>query len=311
MAIFQAVEDSRSSIRVVIHTACLVVLIILSLTGNSFVCLAVYRNRRLRTITNLYVLALALADMTVAIFVFPFSAAASAARRWPFSYNLCQFSGFVSYYWGAVSIFILALTAINRYFCIVKPNNYQTLFTKKRTIASLIMVWIILLLLGLLVTFEAPVVFQWHPDNLYCREVLPHNVSQTILYVVLVGFFIALPVFCIVLGYARVFYALRQHNIVVAPSLQSGSSNEKRRAEEVRTCRILFAAVVGVCASWLPTIIMLILEYGFESPLPSTVALLRVLFAAFSAWINPVIYGVMNRAMRKEFLKILFCRKEN
>ena len=311
MAIFQAAQDTRSGVRVVIHTACLVVLIILSLTGNAFVCFAMYRNRRLRTIPNLYVLALALADITIAVFVFPFSAIASAARKWPFHYNFCQFHGFVSYYWGAVSIFILALTAINRYFCIVRPNDYQTLFTKKRTVTSLVMVWVVALLLGILVTYEAPVEFQWHPDNLYCREVLPHNVSQMIVFLLLVGCFIALPVLCIVFGYGSVFFALRQHNTAVAPSLQSGSNSEKRRAEEVRTCRILFAAVIGVCASWMPTIAILILEYGFYTPLPSTVALLRVLFASFSSWINPLIYGVMNRAMRKEFLKILLCCKEN
>lgn len=37
----------------------------------------------------------------------------------------------MSYYWGAVSIFALALTAINRYFCIVKPQHYKALLTKK------------------------------------------------------------------------------------------------------------------------------------------------------------------------------------
>ena len=311
MATLEAVEDTRSWIRVVIHNACLVVLIILSITGNFFVCFAMYRNTRLRTITNLYVFALALSDITVAVFVFPFSLVASVVREWPFSYNFCQFHGFMTYYWGVVSLLILALTAINRYFCIVKPNRYQALFTKKRTVASLLLVWIIALCLGLLVTFEAPVRFQWHPDNLYCRELLPNNVSQMILFLFLVGCFIALPVVCIAFGYGSVFFAIRQHNAAVAPSLQSGSNNEKRRAEEVRTCRILFAAVVGACSCWLPTIVIFILEYGFQTRLPSTIALLRVLFGSFSSFINPIIYGVMNRAMRKEMLNILFCRRHN
>lgn len=308
---YQGIQDTRSGTRVAIHTALLVVLIFLSLTDNIFVCLAMYRNRRLRTITNLYVLALALSDLSVAIFVFPFSTIASALREWPFDYSFCQFNGFVSYYWGAVSIFTLALTAINRYFCIVKPQYYQTRFTKKKTVISLVLVWIIALFLGWLVVKVAQVEFHWHPDNLYCREVLPNNVSQQVVFLLLVGCFIALPSFCLVIGYGSVFYAIRKHNNAVASSLQSASNTEHRRAEEIRTSRILFAAVVGVCACWVPTVAILVLEYAFQLPLPSTIALLRVLFASFSSWINPIIYGVMNRAMRKEFLKILYCKKGN
>ena len=116
----------------------------------------------------------------------------------------------MSYYWGAVSIFTLALTAINRFFCIVKPQYYQTLFTKKTTVTSLVVVWFIALFLGLVIVFEAQVEFQWHPDNLYCREVIPKNVSQAIVFLLLVGCFIALPSFCIVFGYGSVFYASKE-----------------------------------------------------------------------------------------------------
>lgn len=311
MDISKEVTDTRSGTRVALHTFFLVILTILSFTGNCFVCLAMYRNRRLRTITNLYVLALAVADIILSIFVFPFSTVASALRQWPFSYNFCQFNGFMSYYWGAVSIFTLALTAINRYVCIVKPQHYQDLFTKERTAVSIVLVWFIALCLGLLITFEARVEFQWHPTSLYCREVLPDNISQRLLAVFIIGFCVALSSFCIVFCYVRVFHAIRKHNNAVAPSLQSGNNTEHRRAEEVRTSRILFAAVVGVCACWLPTIVILILEYCFHLPLPSSVGYLRVLSALLSSWINPIIYGLMNRTMRKEFLDILHCRKEN
>lgn len=311
MEISEEVKDARSVTRVALHTFFLVVLTVLSFTGNYFVCLAVYRNRRLRTITNLYVLALAIADIILSIFVFPFSAVASALRQWPFSYNFCQFNGFISYYWGAVSIFTLTLTAINRYFCIVRPEHYQDLFTKRRTLVSLVLVWIVALCLGLLIIFEARVEFQWHPTSLYCREILPNNLSQRLIAVLIIGICSVLSSFCIVFCYARVFNAIRRHNNAVAPSLQSGSNAEKRRAEEVRTCRILFAAVVAVCACWLPTIVIMILEYCFHRVVPSSVGYLRVLSALISSWINPIIYGVMNRTMRKEFLDILHCRKEN
>ena len=42
--------------------------------------------------------------------------------------NLCQFTGFVMEYWVQVSLCILTLVSINRYFCVVKQQKYLTFF---------------------------------------------------------------------------------------------------------------------------------------------------------------------------------------
>lgn len=79
-------EDTRSLSQVIAFTVIDVITTVLSLIGNSLVCLAFYRNRRLRRIvTNIYVLSLVIADMTAAMFVFPFFTVASGLRRWPFN----------------------------------------------------------------------------------------------------------------------------------------------------------------------------------------------------------------------------------
>ena len=78
MRIQTEVEDTRSVMRVALHTFFLVVLNLSSL-GNSLVYLAMYRNRRLRVVNrNLYILAIAVEDIMLAILVFPFSAITSA-----------------------------------------------------------------------------------------------------------------------------------------------------------------------------------------------------------------------------------------
>ena len=46
-------------------------------------------------------------------------------------------------------------------------------------------------------------------------------------------------------------------------------------------------------------------------PVPPFWLSFSTLFGAFSGWINPVAYGVMNTVMRKEFLKVLRRQKEN
>ena len=113
-------------------------------------------------------------------------------------------------------------------------------------------------------------------------------------------------------GYGNVFLAVRNHNNAVIPFLQSnGNSHATSRAEEVRTSRVLFVAVVGFCICWLPTNVIGILDNGVHLPMPPFLLTIYPMLAFPSSWINPLIYGVMNRAMRKEFLKILGWRKEN
>ncbi|XP_022778566.1 octopamine receptor beta-2R-like, partial [Stylophora pistillata] len=114
-------EDSRDTEAVVIHTSILAFAMVLSFIGNTFIIYALYRNRRLRTITNFYVASLALVDMMMAMLSFPFQVTASGLRKWIFAHNFCQLTGFVVQYWVQVSLSILTLASLNRYFCVVKP----------------------------------------------------------------------------------------------------------------------------------------------------------------------------------------------
>ena len=113
-----------------------------------------------------------------------------------------------------------------------------------------------------------------------------------------------LPIFLIVYWYGKVFLVVRHHNIAVIPSLRQNNATTTR-AEEYRTCRILFASVIGFCVCWLPLSVFEILVRWVNQPALSVPSM----FAYASAWINPLMYGAMNRSMRKEFLKILRCRK--
>ena len=143
--------DTRSQATVAVTTGLLVLYIFMAIIGNSFVCLALYRNRRLRTVTNLYPAntALAVGEIFMASVVFPFSVIASILREWPFNYNFVQFHGFITYFWAGVSIYTLVLTAMNRYFCLVRPQRHHFLFTKEKAIKSIVFVVIFTLTSGL------------------------------------------------------------------------------------------------------------------------------------------------------------------
>ena len=304
-------QDTRSLPAVVIHTVLLGATTLLSLTGNSLVCLAFYRKRRLRTITNFYVLSLAVADMMVAVFVFPFRTVASGMRRWSFSNSYCQFSGFLLFHWTMVSLWTLALTSINRYFCVVKPQRYSIYFTRKKTILSILSVWIFQFFLCTTYNSVARSIYRWHPNRLFCKENYRELVTEKVASITFTFFFLSM--FLIFVGYGRVYRVVRQHNRAIVPSLQHEAANSQGavRSHEIKACRVLFAAVFGFCIPWIPTTAIIFCESALEIPIPVVAQSIPPVFSSISAWINPIIYGVMNRAMRKEFQNILRCRKIN
>ena len=291
----------------IIHTAILAQATILSLAGNSFIFLAFYRNRRLRTITNFYVVSLALADVMMATFSFPFQAIASGLRKWPFGYNFCQLTGFVVQYWAQVSLSILVLASVNRYFCVVKPIKYSVLFTKRKTITSILGVWIFLCVQTLIYVSATPVIFRWIPHSLYCRTTFHNERSERISFMFFACFYTIL-MSVVVFSYYGIHRVVKQHNMAVVPSLQVENSQRRIKTQEIKSSWALFAAVLGFSISWSPFIIMSILEFGFQVSIPSSAQSIYPLFSSISAWINPIIYGVMNRAMRNEFRNILFCK---
>ena len=64
---------------------------------------------------------------------------------------------------SGVTLGALALTAVNRYVCIVEPKLYPVCFTKKKTLYS-----IIIFTLGWMATLRAPISFEWPLENFFC-----------------------------------------------------------------------------------------------------------------------------------------------
>ena len=62
-------------------------------------CIDVYRNARLRTSTNLYIISLAISDIINAVIVMPFIGGVLITGKWPFGEAVCDFHAFL-YRWA-------------------------------------------------------------------------------------------------------------------------------------------------------------------------------------------------------------------
>ena len=107
--------NSRNVFLTVLEASFMILLNVLSLLGNVLVCISFYRNARLRTSTNVYIVALAVSDLLSAIFVVPLVATVLISGRWPFGGTVCQMHAFMTQFVVYISPVTMGLTAINRY----------------------------------------------------------------------------------------------------------------------------------------------------------------------------------------------------
>ena len=74
--------SARGLLLTFVGVSLLLILNVLSLMGNTLVCASVYKNTRLRTTTNLYIIALAVSDLLSAVFVMPIGTAVLITGKW-------------------------------------------------------------------------------------------------------------------------------------------------------------------------------------------------------------------------------------
>ncbi|XP_065155743.1 octopamine receptor beta-2R [Atheta coriaria] len=117
-------------------------IIIAAIFGNLLVIVSVMRHRKLRVITNYFVVSLALADMLVAMFAMTFNASVQIFDRWLFGYFMCDVWNSLDVYFSTASILHLCCISVDRYYAIVRPLKYPISMTKRVVAIMLLNTWI-------------------------------------------------------------------------------------------------------------------------------------------------------------------------
>ncbi|KAF6209232.1 hypothetical protein GE061_014977 [Apolygus lucorum] len=153
----------------VAKTAIMVVIIVAALFGNLLVIVSVMRHRKLRVITNYFVVSLALADMLVAIWAMCFNASVEITGRWLFGAFMCDVWNSLDVYFSTVSILHLCCISVDRYFAIVQPLDYPLIMTERRLSMMLAVVWAAPALVSFL-----PIFLGWYTTEEYLEYSKSH-----------------------------------------------------------------------------------------------------------------------------------------
>lgn len=126
----------------VISTLLLIVIIVLTLLGNSLVIRAFVAFRKLRNVTNYFVVSLAVTDILVAVFSMPVWAAyLLTGPQWTFSAWLMKMWQSADILCGVASISHLLLISIERYICISMPLTYHSTVTTPKVRVAIFAAW--------------------------------------------------------------------------------------------------------------------------------------------------------------------------
>ncbi|RZF43302.1 hypothetical protein LSTR_LSTR001563 [Laodelphax striatellus] len=164
-------QDWADVVGFVVKVFVMVFIIIAAIFGNLLVIVSVMRHRKLRVITNYFVVSLALADMLVAMVAMTFNASVQMTGRWLFGYFMCDVWNSLDVYFSTASILHLCCISVDRYYTIVKPLKYPINMTKRvvavmllNTWASLAVISFVPIFCGWYTTDEHQLFRNQHPD---------------------------------------------------------------------------------------------------------------------------------------------------
>jgi len=135
-------------------------LIIFTALGNLLVCVALFRYRGLRTISNCLIGNLAASDFLLAVTVLPFSATNECLGYWTFGRVACHVWLVVDVLCCTASIWNLCIIAADRYTATVHPVWYRDKSSaRRRAVAYIGVVWAVSIAVCL------PPLFGWNNEE--------------------------------------------------------------------------------------------------------------------------------------------------
>jgi len=315
--------SSRSLSITVVEVASLIILNALSLTGNILTLTSAYTNKRLRTATNLYIIALALSDLISAVLLMPLTTGVLISGKWLYGDAVCQLHAFVSMFTVYVSSVTMGLTAVNRYTRMCKSDKqYKKWFSMKKSRMLLVFLWVFVACYIAIPRLVGLQRYDFVPGYAGCSVMHLSKLGKKIHYGIVVVLFFLIPMTATIFCYAKVAKMVRRHNSSASATLERRSNarviarrqlsgRSKFSAHEIKLSKSLFAVVFAFMICWIPIWIIVFLRRfpNLVGKMPRNVELLSSILFGISSTINPFIYAGMNPAFRREFRKILLCKR--
>ena len=296
-----------TSVEVFFH----VILNFLSLTGNVMVCIAVYKNTRLRRTTSLYIIALAVSDLMSAVFVMPFALGVLITGEWVYGPVMCFFHSFFGGIVVYASTVTMGLTAFDRYMRICKSEQqYKKIFSPCKSRAWMACAWFFIACYSAVPKLAGLLDYAFVPGYALCAPAPLNQTGKVVHLAIILCFFLLTPLLTTIFSYIKVAKMIRQHNAAMSSTIHSGATGSSITVQELKLSKSLFVVVFAFMICWIPFwVIIVVKRFHVVEKMPRNIELLSSFFIYLSNTINPFIYVGMNPIFKSEFKKMFCCER--
>ncbi|XP_076317953.1 tachykinin-like peptides receptor 99D [Tachypleus tridentatus] len=295
-------------------------MVLVATGGNVIVIWIVLTHKRMRTVTNYFLVNLSLADTMVSTLNVIFSFSSMLNGDWPFGSAYCKISNFISILSVAASVFTLMAISIDRYMAIMHPLKPR--MSRVTTLNITLWIWVASSILSLPYILYSTTMKEEYSNGDYrviCYMVWPdgpttQSYTEYIYNVVILVLAYILPITSMTFTYFRVGQELwGSQSIGECTATQMEAIKSKRKIVKMM---IVVVFIFAVC--WLPYHIYPLLAHHHREIISyrnvQHIYLGIYWLAMSNSMYNPIIYCWMNSRFRQGFKKVFmlcFCRRRD
>ena len=314
-ASLEAVPEPFASL--VVRLTLSVIILVLNVAGNILVCLAVRKNRKLRSLRNyyygLFLMSLAIADMAVGLFCMPFILLYYETGKYPFGFfgstAVCKLIPALSLLCQGASIFSLTSLTLQRFMGIVYPMKARLTLGKVKLLLALVWLCAFASSLPLIIVMDVNNDVQGKDNKFSCDEFWSDPpVGRILKEGYTLYLFVAeylLPLVIIGIAYSKMATVLNRRD----EGLEGRKSTSARtKANHKKFIRLLIVLIVSFALCYLPNHVLFFwLDYGTGLYNPYFSILMK--YSHFCIWLNsclnPYLYGALDDYFRQSYKRAL------
>ncbi|CAG7722280.1 unnamed protein product [Allacma fusca] len=294
------------------------VILFIGVVGNILVPIVVWRNKDLRSSTNIFLVNLSVADLLVLVVCMPTSLVElhTEPEVWILGATMCKLVPFAELSVAHASVLTILAISLERYIAICRPLRANYTCTKQRAVGICIAIWIIAVIATspvLIITEHKQMLYQDQTMKSVCLTAT-QDFWPTAYFLASISFFFFIPLFILISLYWVISRNLMSDPCTSATPRCCGSDHPNMRAR--KQVVIMLATVVFfffICL--LPFRIFSL--YIILAPATSTKNMGQELYynilymcrvmLYFNSAINPILYNVMSSKFREAFFRVLGC----